>query len=188
MNTQYKSSIISIFILVTLAAFTRLLPHPANFTPIAAMSLLGGAYIYNKKMAILIPILAMFVSDVILQALFLMGYREFAGFHALMPVVYFCMAITSLLGFWVQKNITIKRTFLAVIASSTLFFIVTNFAVWYLNSGTFYPKTLNGLLLCYQMAMPFFRNSILGDMFFAAILFSIYQYISQKSKILAKLN
>lgn len=152
-NTRY-------FILtgtVLAAAAARLLPHPWNFTPIGAMALFGGAQFASKRASFLVPLAALFLSDLVL------------GLHLLMPFVYACFALTVCLGFWVRRQPGVGRIAVASLISSTLFFLVTNFGVWAcLNT---YPKTAGGLLTCYAAGLPFFRNGLLGDLFYAGLLF-----------------
>lgn len=142
---------------IFVGAFFRLLPHPPNFTPIAAMALFGGAYLDNKKLSFILPLSMMFLSDLIL------------GFHVLMPVVYLAFIMTVFLGIQLRRNLNSKSVLLGAIASSVLFFVITNLGVWVM--GTLYPRTFGGLIDCYVMAIPFFRNAILGDMIYAAVLF-----------------
>src|SRR5262249_34833653 len=117
------------------AAFFRLMPHPPNLTPIAAMALFGGAYFGDKRLAFLVPIAALFVSDLGL------------GFYSQMPIVYATFALIVCIGFWLRQRRTLLPIAGATLASSILFYGMTNFAVW--AFGSLYPKTLAGLLACY---------------------------------------
>jgi hypothetical protein len=142
----------------------RALPHPVNVTPIAAMALFSGAYLGNRLMAYLLPLAAMLVSDVIL-AMTMYGF----GFFRLQPVIYSCFAATVAIGCLLGNRRSILQVIAACLASSILFFIVTNFAVW--SAGDLYPQTWTGLVACYTAAIPYFRNSLLGDLAFAALFF-----------------
>ncbi len=157
--------------MVLLAAALRLIPHFPNFTPIAAMALFGGAYFSNKKLAFIIPLTAMFISDLII------------GFHSTMWAVYLSFAIVVLIGFSLRKSKKISNIFLAVLSSSVLFFVVTNFAVW--TTGTMYPMNIAGLGECYVAAIPFFSYSILGDLFYAGIFFGAFEFAKLKFPVLA---
>lgn len=148
------------------AALFRLVPHPPNFTPIAAMALFGGACLGRRALAFAAPIGALLLSDAIL------------GFHSAMPFVYGSVALTVLLGWAVARKITPLRIAGAAVASSVLFFTITNFGVW-LSSGM-YPQTLPGLAACYVAAIPFFQNTLAGDLFFAAILFGGFALFEQR--------
>jgi len=150
-----RTLVLLIFILA--AAVARLVPHPPNFAPIGAMALFGGACFANKRAAFAVPLIAMFLSDVVL------------GFHRLMPVVYGSFVLIVGLGFLLRRRRTLLPIAGAALASSVLFFIFTNFGVWAL--GSWYPKTWEGLTACYIAALPFFRNTLLGDAVYAAALF-----------------
>ncbi len=145
------------------AAASRVIPHPPNFTPIAAMALFGGAQFTDRRLAFLVPLSAMFASDLVI------------GLHRLLPVIYACFALIVCLGFWVRPRKSALRIAGATLAGSVLFFIVTNFAVW--AAGSLYPKTLEGLVTAYVAAIPFFRNTVLGDAVYAAALFGGFALI-----------
>jgi hypothetical protein len=138
-------------------AAARLIPHPPNFSPIAAMALFGGATFASKRAAFLVPLLAMILSDVVL------------GFYSITPVIYGSFALITCLGFWVRRKQTVLRLAGASVAAAVLFFITTNFGVWAL--GDWYPLTWSGLAECYVAAIPFFRNTLCSDLFYSAVLF-----------------
>lgn len=147
------------------AAAMRLLPHPPNMTPIAAMALFGGVYFANRKIAFLVPLAAMYLSDL---ALGFFVY-DFGWFHGFMPFVYASFAVTVCLGLLIRRRLTLLTVGGAALTGSVLFFIVTNFGVWLV--GNLYPKTIAGLLSCYVAAIPFFRNTLMGNAFYALVLF-----------------
>jgi len=139
----------------------RLLPHAPNFAPIAAMALFGGAYL-NKKYAIIIPLVAMFISD------------AFIGFHDTMIYVYGAFALTGLMGIWLRKHKSIVNVFGATLFSSVLFYLITNFGVW---AQGMYARDLSGLMQSYIMAIPFFKNTLLGNFFYTAMFFGTYEFV-----------
>jgi len=143
--------------IILTAALCRVFPHPPNVTPIMAMALFGGTYISNKRLAFLIPLAAMLLSDV------------FLGFHKLMIFVYLAFTITVLLGIWIRKNENLSRILLGTLCGSLFFFALTNFGVW--AFGALYPPTLTGLTECFIAAIPFFRASLFGNLFYAAVFF-----------------
>lgn len=151
--------------MVLIAAASRLIPHPPNFTPIAAMALFGGASFTNPVAAFLVPLGAMLLSDAVL------------GFHGGMPVVYACFALTVAIGFLVRTRRCWKRVTAATLGSSILFFVATNFAVW--ARGSLYPRTWEGLVTCYAAAIPFFRNTLAGDALYAAVLFGGFALVNR---------
>jgi hypothetical protein len=150
--------------MVLLVAMTRLIPHPPNVTPVAAMALFGGAFLVRRKLAYLLPLAAMLLSDVVLGVTL---YGKAVLFSQ--PVVYGCLLATVALGKLIRDRRSPLNVGVVTLASSVLFFAVTNFSVW--ASGHMYPNTWAGLESCYIAAIPFFRNSLAGDMAFAAVLF-----------------
>jgi len=141
--------------LIAGAAALRLIPHPPNFAPIGALALFGGVCFADRRLAFLLPLAALFLSDLAL------------GLHVLVPVVYGSFAVNVLLGRWLRRRRRLIPLALATLAGSVQFFLVTNFACWLL----WYPHTSEGLLACYVAAVPFFRNTLLGDALFVTALF-----------------
>ena len=154
---------ITILSMIVLAVITRLLPHPPNVAPITGIALFAGCNIKDKNLAFMLPLLCMFVTDL------------FLGFHMIMPFVYLSFMCISYIGISSKKinNGTI-------LGSSFLFFLVTNFGVWYLG----YPNTLAGLVSCYTLALPFFVNTIIGDLFFTHALSFSFSKLEEKYLIL----
>jgi hypothetical protein len=141
--------------MIAFAALARLVPHPPNFTPIGAMALFGGACLADRRLALAVPLAAMFLSDL------------FIGLHVLIPVVYGSFALNVLLGRWLRSRRTLVTTAAVTLIGSVQFFVVTNFACWLL----WYPHTVEGLVTCYVAAIPFFQNTLLGDAVFVTTLF-----------------
>ncbi|WP_435021221.1 DUF6580 family putative transport protein [Tundrisphaera sp. TA3] len=156
------------------AALSRLLPHPHNFSPVAAVALLGGAAFPKRWAAILVPLASLFLSDVLLQVTYALsgGQQPFWGFYPGQVVVYACLVATVGIGFLIRDRRTVPTVALATLASSVLFFLVTN-AAYVFEPTSPYPKNLNGVMLSYGAALPFFQNALLGDAFFATVLFGL---------------
>jgi hypothetical protein len=150
---------------VAAAALARLLPHPPNVTPIAAMALFGGACFTNRKMAYLLPMAAMLLSDLVL------GFTHYGVLILLasQPVVYACILATTAIGQLIKDRRSVWQVGTGTLTGAVVFFVVTNLAVW--ATGRIYPLTGSGLVECYTAAIPYFRNSLLGDFAFTAILF-----------------
>jgi hypothetical protein len=142
---------------IAAAAALRLIPHPPNFSPIDAMALFSGAYLARRWVAFVAPLAALLLSDVVL------------GFYHGMATVYATVALIVMIGWWVSSRRSAVRIGAAAVASSVLFFVITNFGMW-LFSG-FYPVTYAGLVACYTAAIPFFQNTIAGDLFYTVLLF-----------------
>ena len=147
--------------LIFFAILSRFLPHPPNFTPIAAIALLSSKGFTNRWVVFLIPIVSLFISDL------------FIGLHATIPFVYFSFILITLLGMYVKKiNIV------SVLLSSTIFFLVSNFGVWLL----YYPISTEGLAQCYTLALPFFLNTVLGDLVYGALLIYPFYALQKRNK------
>ena len=130
--------------LIILAVLTRLLPHPPNVSPITGIALFAGNKFDNKWIGFILPLVCMFLSDL------------FLGFSSITLFVYLAFMMISYIG------ITNKINNTTILKSSTLFFFITNFGVWLLG----YPLTIQGFITCYTLALPFFVNTIMGDLFF----------------------
>lgn len=148
--------------LIAAAAFSRLLPHPPNFAPITALALFGAVYL-DRKHSFLVPISAMLLSD------------YFIGFYSGMWWVYGAFVLIGLLGLWLRDHQTVGTTIGASVSGSVLFFIITNFGVW-VSSQVTYPHTFAGLMECYAAAIPFFRNTLAGDIVYVGILFGTFEF------------
>jgi hypothetical protein len=160
--------------MILIAAFSRLIPHPPNFTAVAAIALFGGAFFDKKWNAFLIPLTAMFLTDIIL------------GFHRNMMPVYLAFILIAFIGLSLRNNKKITGIFLASISASVSFFIITNFSMWLL--GTLYPKTGAGLAECFIAAIPFFHYTLLGDLFYVGILFGAFELAKVKFPKLAEIK
>lgn len=161
-------------LMVFAAAFVRLLPHPPNFAPIAAMALFGGAYFNKKSLAFIVPLTALFLTDAII------------GFYSYGWVVYISFALIVVIGIVMLKKVSIKNVVITSLTASVSFFAITNFGVWAL--GTLYPKTPAGLMESYIAAIPFFQNSLIGDLFFSGVMFGVYELIKHKVPTLQKVK
>jgi hypothetical protein len=145
--------------LIVLAVSLRLLPHPANFAPVAAVAIFGGA-ILPRRLAIWVPLAAMMASDMVI------------GFYNTMPVTWSCYVLIAVASSYWLKKPTARRGLALTVSASLFFFVVTNFAVWLWSS--MYAHSWSGLAQCYAMALPFFRNTALSDLIYTAVLFTAY--------------
>ena len=173
----------TLIIIVLVAAFSRLIPHIPNVTPIAAMALFGGAYFAHKKMAFIVPLVAMLLSDIALS--FIAGYELFTLMRI---VLYGTFALITLIGLQLRGRFSGPKTLVASLLASVLFFAASNFAVWALGQGMVFPITANGLLACYEVAIPFFRNTLLGDLMFVAVFFGGFELAQYKFPVLSKVD
>ena len=155
MNKQ--QNLLITFILI--AVFFRLIPHPPNFTPVTSLALFSGIMFQRKWLSILVPIVAMLLSDLVL------------GFGMISMWVYAAFMSVTISG-WVLKQMNVK----SILVSSMIFFIVSNLGVWVLG----YPHTIEGLLMCYTLAIPFFGYSIVGDLCWGLLIKQSYKFVENK--------
>lgn len=154
--------------LILVAALTRLLPHPPNFSPVEAIALFGGAYFASRLWALAVPLVAMFVSDFALGLVHGGVYFDYfasAGFW----LVYACIVLSTVLGFGLRGKVGGTRVLGYSLLGSLLFFVVTNFGTWL--GSPMYPQTGAGLAAAYAAGIPFFQWTVLGTLFYAAVLF-----------------
>ena len=149
--------------LVVLAVASRFLPLAPNFSPIMAVALFSGVLFANRKGAMLIPIAAMFISDL------------FLGLHSAMIAVYLSFGIITFLGMR-MKEISVKTVLGNSLLGAIIFFVLTNFAVWVAG---WYGHTFAGLILCYEMAIPFFRATVASSLLYSGLLFGGF-YFAEK--------
>ena len=155
-----------VFVLIVLAAASRLLPHPPNFAPVAAIGLFAGA-LSGRRIGWLVPLLALLASDLVL------------GFYHPVGMLWNYLAFGSclLLGSgWLGNRRSLGRITGAVLASSVTFFVLSNFGMW---ASGYYPRTWAGLVECYVAAVPFFRNTLASDVLYSAALFGGYALLAR---------
>jgi len=162
MNINKEKIVFSVLLLGVGVAY-RFLPHPPNFSPVAAIALFGGFY-YRRMWSAFIPVIILFISD------FFLGFYQLP----IMLSVYLSFLLITFLG----KIIKRKKSMLVILGSSLtgsiLFFLITNFAVWFFSN--WYPHNISGLADCFWLALPFFRNTLLGDLFYVSVFFGAYEF------------
>lgn len=163
--------IIILGILFLTGVFVRLTPHPMNFTPVFAIALFAGAYL-SRKWSVFLPLSVMFLTDLFL------GFYE----PGVMATVYGSIALTGLAGCWLKKHKSVLNVLTLSLGTALFFFLTTNFAVWALSD--WYAHTWQGLMLNYSLAVPFFRNTLLGNLFFAGIFFGSFELVRLKAAVL----
>lgn len=156
-----KKDFIVSTILILLGVIFRLIPHPDNFTPVIAIALFSGAYFHLKSFKIMVPLFTMLISD------------AFIGFYQGIEITYLAILISVAIGSLLTiKKFHFTQTIIASFASSFVFFIITNFAVW-ATSGM-YEISWNGFIQCYVMAIPFYQNALIGDLLYSILFFGAY--------------
>jgi xanthosine utilization system XapX-like protein len=145
----------TIALLILLAVLSRLIPHPPNFAAVGAVGLFAGASLQNRWLSLLVPLTAMFLSDLAL------------GLSWMSFVIYGAMSLYVIAGWWAGNRIEPKRLVVASLAGSIGFFLVTNFACWL----SMYEISWSGLVSCYVAAIPFFQNTLVSDLAYGSVLF-----------------
>jgi len=167
-----RARIITIVAIIFALALMRLLPHPPNVSPVAAMALFAGAYFTDRRVALIVPFAAMFFSDLII------------GLHSSMVFVYSGFALTVMIGMWLRQRLTVTSVTVATVGASALFFLLTNFGAW-ATSGL-YAMSVQGLMQAYVAGIPFFQNSLLGNLVFTAIIFAGFSVLQKNLALLGK--
>ena len=160
--------------LIFAAVLTRLIPHPPNFSPIEAVALFGGAYFAKRSWALIVPLVAMFASDLLLGLLnggIYWSYFASAGYL----LVYACIALSTVLGFGLRGKVSAGRVLGYGLAGSLLFFLVTNFGTWL--GSSMYPQNGAGLFAAYVAGIPFFQWTVASTLFYSALLFGGFELL-----------
>lgn len=180
-NSLFSSGPMALMLMILAVALTRLIPHPPNFSPVEAMALFGGAYFTKRYWAVVLPLIALFISDLALSLMMGGVYFEYfvsAGFL----MVYATIAFLSVIGFGLRGKVTVARVAIFSVVSSILFFLVTNFGVWL--GSTMYPQTATGLIAAYVAGLPFLQNGLLGSLFYSTLLFGTFELLKQRIPLL----
>ena len=182
MNNKIFKTLAIMAVLVA-AASTRLFPHALNFTPITAIALFGTAYLPNNTLKFVLPLTVIFLSDCFLQL------SNGTGFYQGMEIVYLAYSLMIVFGMFIMKKVSITHVAFASIGSSILFFLITNFALFYTNSDVLNPalagisNPMERIIASYTVAIPFFRNSVMSDLIFSGILFGAASLVSKVVKL-----
>lgn len=157
--------------LIALGILARLLPHPPNLTPAAALALFGAACL-PAGWGIAIPLAMIVGSDLII------------GLYDAVAFTWAAFALTALLGWWIRRRPTALRIVAAACLGSLAFFAISNFGVWLVGDhGTAYPKTWSGLVACYTAALPFLRTSMIGDVVYTLAMFELYKLATRRKPV-----
>jgi hypothetical protein len=175
MKTSTPKLFIVLAIVITATVF-RLLPHWPNFTPLAAIALLSGAYIRDKKLALLVPMLALFVSDLVTIQWLNPEWLSVSEFFT-SPGTIFIYAgffLMTFIGFGLRKSVKAKNIAGSALACALIFFLLSNFGVWLIND---LPKDMAGLLATYAQGIPFFGYDLAGNLFYSFVSFALVSYL-----------
>ncbi len=181
MNRAPSKSLVSGPLLVSgmivLAALSRLLPHPPNFSPVEAIALFGAAWFAQRSAAIWVPLAAMLLSDIAL-GLVNGGVYSSYFFSLSFLLVYACIALTALLGFGLRGRVSALRVGTYSLLGSGLFFLVTNFGTWL--GSPMYAQDAGGLMAAYIAGLPFLKYTVLGTLCYSALLFGAMAWLRRR--------
>ena len=184
-KVQLKFGIVAIMIVIV--ALSRLLPHPYNFTPIGGMALFGAAHFSKKYWAFLIPLIAIWVSDLVLNnvvyATYFDGFQWVSTSFLFVSISFILIAAFGLI--WL-KTLKPGKLFIASLIASVIFFLLTNFGSWLFDPMNVYPNNVAGLGAAYAAGIPFFWNTLLGDLFYTAVLFGGFEWVSRTYLVMVK--
>ena len=169
--TKYKREILPIGLILILT-FSRLIPHPPNFTPLIAMGILSGYFFKNVYTSFSVMLFSMLLADV------------FIGFYQNMIFVYLSLFLIVFIFFKISDKVNYKNLFICSAVGSFIFFIISNFGVWFLGnhgaSSIPYEKNINGLIECYTLAIPFFLNTFISTIIFCYCSFLVFNAFEKK--------
>ncbi|MCE2495070.1 MAG: hypothetical protein J4F31_00550 [Flavobacteriales bacterium] len=175
-----------VLLLILIGALSRLIPHPANFTALGAIALFAGAKIGKQYLDFLIPVAALWLSDLLVNnILYAAYYDSFIFFTEGFMYMAISMVLSVMVGRLVLSKMTTCRLLSGTLISSVLFFVITNFGVWMATTPG-YPQSFQGLMLCYEAAIPFFRNEFLGTLVYSGVFFGLYEWVFRSSLLPAK--
>ena len=176
---------ITLSLILLIAVASRIIPHPSNFAPMGAMALFGATYFDRKYFGILLPVLATWISDLFINNIvYSEYYPTFTWFYEGFYWQYITYIIIGLAGILILKKVTLPRLLIGSLASSLIFFLITNLACWYNNP--MYSQDVTGVFHCYIMGLPFLRGTLMGDLFYSTVLFTSFILIQYQVPKLKK--
>lgn len=169
--------------LILIVALSRLIPAMHNFSPLGALGLFGAAFFKRKSLAFIIPIAAIWLSDVLVNnILYASYYPSFTWFYDGFYWQYGSYLLIALIGLFIFKKVNTGRVVVGALAATALFFLVSNFGAWV--SSPLYPKTLPGLMTCYAAGIPFIKGTLLGNLLYSGVLFGSFVLLQKKFPVL----
>jgi hypothetical protein len=169
--------------MILIAAFSRIIPHMPNFSPLGAIGLFGAAYFQKKLQAFLIPIAATWLSDLFINnVIYAQYYPKFTWFYEGFYWQYGSYLLTTLAGIFILKKVNTERVLIGALTSTIIFFLVSNFGCWI--GSTYYPQNFGGLMTCYAAGIPFLKGTLLGDLFYSGVLFGSFAWAQKQYPVL----
>lgn len=184
-NKLISTRFLFIASVILLVAFSRIIPHPLNFSPLGAIGLFGAAYFSKKWQAFLIPMVATFLSDLFINnVLYAQYYPNFTWFYEGFYWQYASYLLITLVGIFVFKKVNTSRIVIGALSSTAIFFLVSNMGCWVGNPA--YPQNMGGLMACYAAGIPFLKATLMGDLFFSGIMFGTFYFAERRILALAR--
>ncbi len=181
----FTSRFIFITVAILLAAFSRMVPHMQNFSPLGAIVLFGAAHLTKKWQVFLIPLLATWLSDLFINNVIYAPYNpQFVWFYEGFYWQYGSYLLIAVAAIFIFNKVNTQKIVIGALSSSAIFFFITNAGCWVGNPA--YPQNIGGLISCYAAGIPFLKGTLLGDLFYSAILFGSYYFAQLKFPKLAK--
>ena len=181
---QQNIRFVTLVTIILAAAFSRIVPHMPNFSPLSAISVFAAAHFADRRLSLAIPIAAAWLSDLFLSnVIYAQAGQAFAWFYPgfyWQYAAYLMIALTSLGLF--RRAHTATKIVTASLLSGVIFFALSNFGVWF--SGGLYPHNLSGLIACYLAALPFYQGTLLGDAVYGALLFGGFFLFQKQFSVL----
>jgi len=173
-------------ILVALATICKFFFGPSlswsGFSPVIAIALFSGFIIKQKDAAFLFPLLAVLISDLVIQGLYELNAFPYAGIYSGQWKNYLILFTATLIG-WALKGRKTTSLVIGAIAAPTVFFLISNFNVW-MSQEVMYPKNFNGLMQCYAAGLPFYRNALIAAFVFLPVILVTYNYLMRNKPVL----
>lgn len=187
MNTKINLRFSVLTALIFLAAFSRIIPHPANFSPLAAIALFGAAHFSKKWQILLIPIAATWLSDLFINnVIYAAYYPTFTLFYEGFYWQYLSYLVIAIISIPLFKKVNKERVLIGALSSTIIFFLISNVGCWIGNP--IYPQNFIGLMSCYAAGIPFLKGTILGDLFYSLVLFGGFAFAQYKFPVLIKVE
>jgi hypothetical protein len=185
-----KQTIIFFLILIVVATVVKIICAPeinlSGFTAVIAISLFAGLTVRDKKLAFILPLATLFISDVILQVLYQFHLFPYAGFYGGQIYNYALFFLLTFLGMWL-RNYKTAGIFTAAFVGPTVFFLLSNFIVWKSGAAAMgYNTDISGLWQSYTFGLPFYRNSIISTVIFLPAFVALYNRMAYGKITLAK--
>jgi len=150
----------------------------SGFSPVIAIALISGFIIKQKDMSFLLPLLALFISDAVIQVLYTQGLFPYNGFYNGQWKNYLILMTATLIG-WLLKGRSNASLLTGAVAAPTVFFLLSNFSVWMGTTEAVYPKDFSGLMTCYAAGLPFYKNALIATLTFLPGILLIYNYLTR---------